>query len=183
MRACPAGNGKGACALCIARVSNIRLRPSPLINIGATPGWMWCVVSEQGTSMTRNLIAALALIALTAAQPGATAVPKKAAPKAPSPACAKLATTYENFSKQLSMDKADGRGGSTAIMSEATLTLELMRANSCTLPTETPSDMRYILKAYKCGNAQRRAVLAAMQGAPAVDAAQACDWSTWTPDL
>lgn len=36
MRVCPAGNGKGACALCFARVSNIRLRPSPREDIGAT---------------------------------------------------------------------------------------------------------------------------------------------------
>ena len=36
MRACPAGNGKGACALCIASVSNIRLRPSPQVDIRAT---------------------------------------------------------------------------------------------------------------------------------------------------
>jgi hypothetical protein len=29
MRACPAGNGEGTCALCIVRVPNIRLRPLP----------------------------------------------------------------------------------------------------------------------------------------------------------
>ena len=35
MRACPAGNGKGACA-CDERVTNIRLWPSPRVDIGAT---------------------------------------------------------------------------------------------------------------------------------------------------
>ena len=36
MRACPAGNGKGACACAYGQVSNIRLRPSPREDIGAT---------------------------------------------------------------------------------------------------------------------------------------------------
>ena len=36
MRACPAGNGKGACACSSDQVSNIRLRPSPREDIGAT---------------------------------------------------------------------------------------------------------------------------------------------------
>ena len=36
MRACPAGNGKGACACSFGQVSNIRLWPSPRVDIGAT---------------------------------------------------------------------------------------------------------------------------------------------------
>ena len=36
MRACPAGNGKGACACSSDQVSNIRLRPSPQVDIRAT---------------------------------------------------------------------------------------------------------------------------------------------------
>ena len=36
MRVCPAGNGKGACACANGQVSNIRLRPSPQVDIRAT---------------------------------------------------------------------------------------------------------------------------------------------------
>ena len=133
--------------------------------------------------MTRISVVTLTIVALAGAQPAVSAVPKKAASKAPSAACVNLATKYENFSKQLSANKADGRGGSAAVMTEAGLTLDLMRSNGCTLPTDTPSDTRYLLKAYKCSNAQKRAVLAAMQGTTAADPAQACDWSAWTPDL
>lgn len=35
MRACPAGNGKGACACSHGQVTNIRLRPPPQVDIGA----------------------------------------------------------------------------------------------------------------------------------------------------
>ncbi len=144
---------------------------------------MWRAVPQQGTSMIRIPMATLTIFALVGAQPAVAAAPKKAAPKAPSSACANLATKYENFSKQLSVNKADGRGGSAAVMTEAGLTLDLMRSNGCTLPTDTPSDMRYILKAYECSNARKRAVLAIMEGKPAATSIPQCDWSTWTPDL
>lgn len=133
--------------------------------------------------MIKNFIATLGPVALIASQPSMAAAPKKAAPKTPSAACAKLATQYENFSKQLSMNKAEGRSGSAAIMTEAGLTLDLMRSNGCALPTDTPSDVRYLLKAYECGNARRRALLAAIQGQPSTGDAPQCDWSKWTPDI
>ncbi|WP_375178237.1 hypothetical protein [Sphingobium yanoikuyae] len=133
--------------------------------------------------MIRKSLAILTLAALATAQSGQTAAPKKAAPKAPTPACAKLATKYENFSKQLSMNKVDGRGDNAAVMTEAGLTLDLMRSNGCALPTDTPSDMRYIIKAYECSNTRKQALLAAMEEKPPVDVAPACNWSTWTPDI
>lgn len=56
MRVCPAGNGKGACALSIARVSNIRLRPSPREDIGATrkPGMTLTTCGECNQPVSRN---------------------------------------------------------------------------------------------------------------------------------
>ena len=132
--------------------------------------------------MIRIFVVTLTIFALAGAQAAVASAPKKATPKAPSSACANLATKYENFSKQLSVNKADG-GGSAAVMTEAGLTLDLMRSNGCTLPTDTPSDTRYILKAYECSNARKQAVLAIMEGKPAATSIPQCDWSTWTPDL
>jgi hypothetical protein len=45
MRACPAGNGKGACACGLPQVSNIRLWPSPREeHRGSDMSWGWFVV-------------------------------------------------------------------------------------------------------------------------------------------
>ncbi|MDV3480855.1 hypothetical protein [Sphingobium yanoikuyae] len=133
--------------------------------------------------MIKNLIATLGFAALFTAYPSMAAAPKKGAANASAPACVKLATKYENFSKQLSMNKVDGGGDNAAVMTEAGLTLDLMRSNGCALPTDTPSDMRYIIKAYECSNTRKQALLAAMEGKPPVDVAPACNWSTWTPDI
>jgi len=133
-------------------------------------------------SVSKHLILGLAGVAVALSAPS-SAAPKKAAPKKPSPACAKLSGKYEDFSKRLSVIRADGAGDRGAVMSEASMTLDLMRSNGCKLPTDTPSDMRYLLKAMNCTVARRRAVVAIARGLPAASSIPECDWSTWTPDL
>jgi hypothetical protein len=121
----------------------------------------------------------------TPAPPAPRTVSLRSATPTESPACAKLGADYENASKELAMTYAEGVGDNSApratmrearngnVLEKARLTVELMRGNSCRIPTEPPSLARYLSPALACQTA--------LLGAQGGNLPPACDMSTWQP--
>ncbi len=76
-------------------------------------------------------------------------------------ACAKLHDDYEMASKRLALYSAQGAVGGAAAknraarqtettMSEARMTLDLLRANGCRMPTWAPTRERYLMQGLTC---------------------------------
>lgn len=149
-----------------------------------------CAAPKNGHTAQADCAEALARARTTE---GKTPVPKacliaSSAPAAPiakaeSSACTKLASDYDIASKQLAMNHAEGVGDNSApratmrearnnnILEKARITVELMRGNSCKMPTEAPDMGRYLSPALKCSTD--------MIGASTTPAS--CDMTTWQP--
>lgn len=112
--------------------------------------------------------------------------------------CTQFRTAYDNVSKKLARNQADEAGDNSAAratmreaqnnsaLSEARITLDLMKANSCATPSYVPSASRYSLASLKCAAAlQRVRAIVAMDRLSSRNSdyldPPACDTSTWMP--
>ena len=106
-----------------------------------------------------------------------------AKPNTASSVCFKLSDDYEFASKQLAMSYAEGIGDDSApratmrearnsnVLERARITLDLMRANNCKLPTEAPSLKRYLSSAMSCVSQRMSA-----------GTASSCEMANWPPE-
>lgn len=100
----------------------------------------------------------------------------------PSSPCDTLLTEYRDTDKLLAMSYANDTDPQTA-MDQARLTLDLIRANDCPVPTRAPTAQPYVRQAMQCRLDQMRIQLALLRGQrPNTDPAS-CDMTQWrTPD-
>jgi len=108
---------------------------------------------------------------------------------AESAVCKSLHIDYEEASKRMSQNRADGLGDNSAvratqretenngILAEARLTLDLLKGNDCRLPTSAPSSDRYYFTALKCHNDILEVKLSGTYSFPA-----SCKRADWVPD-
>jgi hypothetical protein len=153
------------------------------------------VVQEKGAKSMRYLL--IASILLNATSVNAAPAKKRQAHAAEPAACKSLGDDYENASKKLAMLKADGLLDNSApratmretesnnILSQARITMDLMRNNGCKGPTAAPSADFYLLDALKCSTAiskqSTEATLAIMRGGTVSDlpSPPECDQTKW----
>lgn len=124
---------------------------------------------------------------------GVLAAPPRGAPQpassnSPSAICVNLAADYVGASKSLSYNMAVGLVDNSApratlretqnsnILAQARLTLDLMMANSCRLPTSAPSP-KYLTSALQCRHDEIKAEVERSTITPA-----SCDRTQWKPD-
>jgi hypothetical protein len=112
--------------------------------------------------------AALAMTTMPAAPAFAQAAPAASA-------CSRLQTEWRGYELELARNYASGviddsvpratmrAAEDTATYTRAAITLRLMEANKCTLPTGSPSPMTYALEALQCRNAQTGASIDAIR--------------------
>lgn len=67
------------------------------------------------------------------------------------------------------------------IIAQARMTMDLMKANGCKMPTSAPSGDRYGLAAIKCKTAQLEAESATLNTGKYVAPDERCDQAKWTP--
>lgn len=141
-----------------------------------------------GTARLMGVIAGLAL-----SLPAAAQAPQRggagSAPKPTPAACAPLHEEYEDASKRLAQIHAQGLGDqsapratmreaeSTKVLAGAGMTLELLKAHGCPLPTAAPSGTRYANAARICNLAMLEARRAGIYTFPA-----SCERRQWVQD-
>ena len=192
MRVCPAGNGKGACACLRTGFEHPALAVAPRGHTGGA-GWRAYVASIGGLTMRFSIlqsalvaatVAGLATSPCAASQTAARKV-TSAAKREPS-ACAALHAEYAMAGKKLAWAKVRGdmaRGAaktrfeqeSTTIMSEARLTMDLLRNNGCKAPTTAPNRDAYLGQALDCYTALMAGTGGAVRQPPA------CVMENWKP--
>lgn len=128
----------------------------------------------MGKIMSKPFLAGVVLCALSTSQAAdaqhrvtarkAPVVSATAPPKAEPAACAGLMSDYDNISKQMAIRQADevlDNSAARATMretqnasgiSQASMTLDIMKAKGCTLPDFVPSASRYGLASLICAN-------------------------------
>lgn len=111
------------------------------------------------------------------------------APKAEPVVCEKLHADYEDASKRMALNHAEGIGDNSAlratqreaqkasILAEARLMLDLLKGNGCHLPTSAPSLYRYYLSALTCHNDILAAKLSGTYIFP-----ESCRRRSWVPE-
>ena len=134
---------------------------------------------------TSYLVASIVGACTSAALAAAPQPRQKAEPQV----CSTLHVDYEEASKRMAMNEADGIGDNSAvratkrqtenstILAEAEVTLDLLKANGCTLPKSAPSGKRYYLSALQCQNDILAVKLSGTYSFP-----PSCDRSKWKPD-
>jgi hypothetical protein len=112
-----------------------------------------------------------------------------AAAAAEPPACKSLRADYEEASKRMAMNHAQGIGDNSAvratrretenntILAEARLTLDLLKGNGCRLPTSAASYKRYYSSGLRCHNDILKVKLSGTYSFPA-----SCRRADWVPD-
>lgn len=134
------------------------------------------------------------LVIFSSSSSAISAAPKsKVSIKSESLICNKLAQDYENSSKRLAKDDArvtlrpSSRSIAGTILAEASMTLDLLKANKCVLPTAAPSASRYFLPAMSCENAvlgrQADEAWSSLNGKTvSQEPLKECDQSQWKAD-
>lgn len=145
---------------------------------------------HKGMYFVKNLLC-IFLVILSSAS---SAAPKsKGSIKSESLICNKLAQEYENSSKRLAKDDVrstltpTSTSFASTILAEASMTLELLKANKCVLPTAAPSSSRYFLPALSCENAvlgrQADEAWSSLNGKTvSQEPLKECDQSQWKTD-
>ena len=193
------GSGPGSCRFCVTLA--LRMVAGLVASLpGSSP--RTATYDFQGVRMKiahMVISATSALTILISVAAAAPKVTKSAKPAAVSSTCAKLTRDYENASKTLAANEAEGVGDNSAVratmreaqnantMSEAKFTLDLMTANKCKIPGEAPTSIRYLLPAMECRTAQlqrsnaRASARLNDQAAPVEDPSTVdkCDRSKW----
>lgn len=142
----------------------------------------------------RLIVTGMALLATSVV----AAPAKRAATRATEPSvCTSLMADYESANKKLAMLSAEDFGDNSAIratmretqsnnvLTQARMTMDLMKNNGCKGPTSAPSSTRYLSAALSCRTALLKQDLAATRARydksppPTTDYPVECDQSTW----
>ena len=154
---------------------------------------MMSLIGDREPTMPRSTYLALALVVVGVASAAAQVrharpASRPAASASPSAACAKLAADYDRASKDLAMNAAEDIGDDSApratmreaennnTLAQARLTMDLMKNNSCTMPTAAPDASRYFSSALSCHSDMLRARYQGSHDQPA-----SCDRAKWVP--
>lgn len=132
----------------------------------------------------------LAATCLVVVSSAAFATSQKASSKSEPAACKALHDAYEEASKRMAMNEASGIGDQSAvratkretenanILSEARVTLDLLKGNGCRLPAAAPSSTGYYFKALQCHTDLLGVRRSGKYSFPA-----SCERAKWTPDV
>lgn len=128
-------------------------------------------------------LSVFALIGMVSVQFAATASPKAKSTAqhgaAEPTVCAALHKSYEGASKRIAVSWALHSNDENSILAQARITLDLLKANNCKMPTEAPSGQPYAVQALRCINDSR--ILASETRGRSVTIPTTCDRDQWKP--